>query len=779
MTATVRGRAGNLPLEMSSFVGRRREVAEARRLLTAFRLVTLAGVGGVGKTRLALRVAAEARRTFDDGVWFVELGNLHDSALLAHTVLDSLGLREQPGRPPLALLTEYLASRQILVVLDNCEHLVAECAELVQTMLAAGPEVRVLATSREPLNVRGEASLAVPVLSVPGERQARSPSELYGFEAVALFAERAGTAVPGFSITTENDVAVAEICRRLDGLPLAIELAAVRLRALSAQQIERRLSDRYRLLTAGPRDRPARQQTLRACIQWSFDLCTPLEQLLWARLAVFAGGFDLDAAEGICAGDGLAPEDMLDLVTSLVDKSILNRDENGDVVRYRLLDSLREFGTERLRHSGEYGAVRRRHRDWYAELAGRSDADWIGPRQAEWQTRLSLEHADIRAALDFSLAEPGEAQVALRTALALHWYWFTRGGFSEGRHWLDQALARDPVLSEIRSRALYTDSMLAELQGDFAAAAILVERGDDLAARLGSAYPRIHAALAGGFFGCLGGDPADAVTHFERALEILGTNGDTRCEVEAWLGLALASSLLGDAPRASACHERTLALLEPRGEVWYRSYSLWNLGFAAWLHGDQQRAANLFQKSLELKRMVDDPSGTGWSIEGMAWVAASEHDARRAATLLGAAASISEAMGTLAVPNPGLVDAHQHCEQQARQELSEGEYQAAYEHGMKLSLSDAIAYALREKAKVAPPADGPDKTMLTRREWEVADLIAEGLTNKEIAARLVISQRTAEGHVERILVKLGVTSRARVAAWITARAKQDGGAGSP
>ncbi|MDQ1750803.1 MAG: hypothetical protein QOE71_1859 [Pseudonocardiales bacterium] len=764
MKATVQDRAGNLPLEVSSFVGRRREVAQAKRLLSTSRLVTLAGVGGIGKTRLALRVAAEVQRAFEDGVWLVELGELHDSALLAHTVADSLGLREQPGRSPLALLTEFLASRRTLVVLDNCEHLVAACAELVQTILAAGAELRVLATSREPLNIRGEATLPVLSLSVPGSRRA-SLHDLSGFDAVALFAERAGTAVPGFRITNDNDGAVIEICRRLDGLPLAIELAAVRLRALSAQQIAQRLSDRYRLLTTGPRDRPARQQTLRSCIQWSYDLCTPLEQLLWARLAVFTNGFDLDAAEGICADDELAAEDMLDLVTSLVDKSILSREHQGAVVRYQLLESIREFGREMLHQAGEYTAVCRRHRDWYAEFAATADADWIGPRQADWQTRLHGEHRNIRAALDFSLTEPGEAHAALRMATALHWYWYTRGGFSEGRHWLDQALAADTSLTGERSRALFTDSMLADLQGDFASAAALVGQARELATHLGSTSARAHAALADGFLGCLGGDPAQAVAHFEEALDTLGPEGDIRCLVEAGLGLALASGLLGDTTRAAACHEEVLALLEPHGEQWYRSYSLWNLGFAAWLQRDRQRAVDLFEQALRLKRTMDDPSGTGWNLEVLAWVAAGDQDARRAATLLGASASISQAMGTLISPNPDLVRAHEECEQQIRQALSEEAYRAFYEQGFSFSLGDAIGYALKEKPQTTPSTAEIDKTVLTRREREVADLIAKGLTNKEIAARLVISQRTAEGHVEHILVKLGFTSRTRIAAW--------------
>jgi non-specific serine/threonine protein kinase len=481
---------------LTSFVGRRREVTEAKRVLSASRLVTLTGPGGVGKTRLALKLAADVRRTFGDGVWLVELDQLRDSALVAHTVAESLGLRGQSGRPPMAALEEFLAERRPLLVLDNCEHLVGTVAALADTLLRSCPHLRILATSREPLGIGGEATLPVPSLSVPDPRRPSSAQKSSHCEAMTLFAERAASVVPGFSITEDNRLAVAEICHRLDGLPLAIELAAVRLRALSAQEIAHRLGDRYRLLTRGPRGVPTRQQTLRSCIQWSYDLCTPPEQRLWARLAVFAGGVDLDAAEGVCAGNDLAAEDVLDLVASLVDKSILVP-EQGTVVRYRLLDTIREYGREKLGETGEYTTLRR-HRDWYADFVARADTDWVGPRQVGWLTRLDREHPNIRAALEFSLSEPGEAPTAQRIATELFPYWLARGLLSEGRHWLDQALACDTGLTLERSRALSRDSTLAGLQGDLATGSALVEEGRELAAQLGDAAARTQAMLATG-----------------------------------------------------------------------------------------------------------------------------------------------------------------------------------------------------------------------------------------------------------------------------------------
>src|SRR5215472_16699900 len=373
----------NLPAELTSFVGRRGELAEVRRLLAASRLVTLIGVGGVGKTRLALRAAAGLRRAFRDGVCLVQLDQLREEALVAQAVASTLGLQDRAGHAPAAMLAEYLAGRQLLLVLDNCEHLVDAAAKLANQLLRAAAGLRVLATSREALTIDGEMVLAVPSLPVPQAGQPLTAAGLGVFPAAQLFAERAAQVVPGFALTGANVAAVAGICRRLEGLPLAIELAAARMPVLSAEQIDERLGDRLGLLTRGGRARPARQQTLRASIEWSFELCTGAERLVWARLSVFAGGFELDAAEGVCADDRLAAGRVLDLVAGLAGKSILIADLREGVARYRLPEPLREFGQERLRESGEDRALRRRHRDWHEQLAQRGDADWLSPQMSE------------------------------------------------------------------------------------------------------------------------------------------------------------------------------------------------------------------------------------------------------------------------------------------------------------------------------------------------------------------------------------------------------------
>jgi non-specific serine/threonine protein kinase len=410
----------------------------------------------------------------------------------------------------------------------------------------------------------------------------------------------------------------------------------------------------------------------------------------------------------------------------------------------------------------------RRHRDWYDDFVARADADWIGPRQRDWRARLDREHPNIRAALEFSLTEPGEAQIALRMAAALFPYWLARGLLSEGRHWLDQALACDTGLTVERSRALWRTSTLAGLQGDLAAAAALVEEGRELAAQLGDASARTQALLASGYLGCMRGDSPGAVACFEQVLGILGVQGDVRWQLEARYGLALASGMLGDTARTVTCHQEILAITEPRGELWYRSYSLWVLGVAVWRRGDPRRAAQLVEQGLRLKQAMDDTFGSVLCMDTLAWIAASEHDPRRAATLLGATAGLTQAMGTRTISHnyPGVAAYREQCERQSRHALGEKAFQTAYQHGKGLALGDALAYALNEQPQAEPPpASTTRTTTLTRREREVADLVAEGLSNKEIASRLVISPRTAETHVERILTKLGFTSRTQIVAW--------------
>jgi len=765
--------AGNLPAELTSFVGRRGELAEVKRLLAGSRLVTLTGVGGVGKTRLALQAAAGLRRAFRDGVWLVQLDQLRDQALVAQAVAGALGLQDRAGYAPAAALAEYLAGRQLLLVLDNCEHVVDEAAKLADQLLRSAAGLRVLATSRESLNITGETVLAVPPLAAPGAGRL-TVAELARFPAAGLFVERAAQVMPGFALTEANMAAVAGICRRLEGLPLAIELAAARLPVLSPEQIDTRLGDRLGLLTRGGRARPARQQTLRASIEWSYELCGPAERLLWARLSVFAGGFELDAAEGICADHRLAADQVLELLAALAGKSIVIAAQGRGVARYRLPETLREFGQERLQSSGEDAALRRRHRDWHERLARQVDTDWLSPRIAELTARLHREHANVNAAQDFCQTEPGQAEAGLRIALHvwLFYYWIS-GYVSEGRYRLDQVLAgaREPTVW--RARGLLLASFLAAMSGDRGAARALLSDGTALTGKLNDPATRAFAAWVAGHVCLFAGDLTQATAYFEDGLTVLPAAVRGRARAQMLTSLVIAAGMAGDEERAVACSREIAELTKAGGEYirrWYNAYPLWALGATAWRQGDLDRAADLEQESLRLLR--DDRMGTTFCLEALAWIAASRHQYERAAVLLGTATGLLQSIGTTLDSHQAMAGHHRDCEHQARQALGETAFHAAYHRGLELPSGDAVAYALQQppaKPPKKPPAPAvSDAAPLTPREMQVARLIAGGRSNRDIAAELVVSQRTAENHVEHILTKLGFTSRAQVAAWVTA-----------
>ena len=641
---------GNLPAELTSFVGRRGELAEVRRLLAGSRLVTLTGVGGVGKTRLALRAAAGLARAFPGGVWLVRLDQLRDEALVAQAVAGALGLQDRAGfRRPRRWRTT-LPGRQLLLVLDNCEHLVDAVAKLADLLLRAAAGLRVLATSREALTIDGEMVLPVPPLAAPDPGQQLTLAQLGLFPAVRLFAERAAQAVPGFAVTEANSAAVAGICRRLEGLPLAIELAAAQTRVLSPEQVDERLGDRLGLLTEGGRAHPARQQTLRASIEWSYELCSEPERLLWARLSVFAGGFELDAAEGICADHQLAAGQVLELLAALADKSVLTAGHGEGVARYRLPEPLREFGQERLHESGEETMLRRRHRDWHEQLARRADTGWLSPQIADWTARLFREHANVAAAQDFCQAEPGEAEAGLRIALHVwHLYYWDPGHVSEGRYRLGQVLARAGEPTVWRARGLLVASFLAGVSGDRGAALPLLAEGTGLAGRLDDPATSGFAAWARGVAYHMAGDLHQAIAQYEVGLAVLPAAVGGRVRALLLTGLAHAAGLAGDEERAVACHREIAALTEADGEYIRRGNSAWSLytlGVAAWRRGDLDRATGLHQQSLRLWEGLNRQMGEAYCLEALAWIAASGRQYERAAVLLGAAAGLWQSMGT-------------------------------------------------------------------------------------------------------------------------------------
>jgi non-specific serine/threonine protein kinase len=636
--------AGNLPAELSSFVGRRQEIAEVRRLLSASRLVTLTGAGGVGKTRLAQRVAAQVRRAFADGTWFVDLAELRgsepsargpqDPQLVADQVTATLGLRGPSTRPPMRILGEYLEPRRLLLVIDNCEHLVDPVAILADTVLRRCPQVKILATSREHLAITGEVLFMVPPLRTPDPGRREAIARLSRYESVALFTARAAAALPGFRLADHNRDHVTAICRQLEGLPLAIELAAARLRALTIGQIQDMLTDRFLLLSPGSRAALDRQQTLQACLDWSFALCTKPERTLWARLSVFTGGFELDAVEGICGDNELPADDALDLISSLIDKSILFRDDHGSVARYRMLEAIREYGQRKLRVCGDDTDLGRRHRDWHAQLLACAHAEWISPRQLYWLTRIAREHANVRAAVEFCITQPGEADTALRMAVSLPaLYWATDGLLSESRAWLDCALAHDGSRNTDRLLALTVGTALAALQADHATASVKVQQARELAEELGDPTSHAMGNQASAVLGLYSGEPAQAVDDYTRALTVYRARHQLHLQLQILNPLAMACAALNDTTQAVAYLAEALTITEPRGELWHRSISLSNLATALWRQGDHRRAVEATRRSLLLKRLIGDRLGTGWCLEVLAWAAAQERDARRAATL--------------------------------------------------------------------------------------------------------------------------------------------------
>ncbi|WP_172651790.1 protein kinase domain-containing protein [Rhodococcus opacus] len=734
------GATGTLPLELTSFVGRRHELTEAKNLLAGSRLVTLTGIGGVGKTRLAMRVASAVQREYADGVRLVELGELREGSSLVEVVAAAVGVRDYSARPLREVLIEHLVVQELLLVLDNCEQVVDAVAELAAHLLRVSPRLRMLATSREPVGIGGEAVLRVPPLAVPDPGRRTSLRGLPKYDAVTLFAERAAAAVPGFALTEENAATVAGICHRLDGLPLPIELAAARLRAMSPEQILGRLTDRYALLTRGSRGAPTRQQTLRLSVDWSFELCTAREQLVWGRLAVFAGSFELDAAEQVC-GEGLDPDELLDTLTSLVEKSILIREEHGPVVRFRMLETLREYGYEKLEQTGETVTLRRRHRDWYEALALDADAEWISARQLDWIARLKRELPNLREALEFDVDDDPAA--GLRTAAALFLFWSSQGIYNEGRRWLEQLLVRQsgpPTLE--RAKAIYCASVMANVQGDLETGAALVAEGRTLAAQTTDPMMRAFVSFADGMLALLGGDPVRARAHLEPALAEFSERGERTLEVAALYPLGTAYGMSGLTDEAVERHERVLAITEQYGEKMYRSHSLWALGIAVWQRGDADRAVRLLDEALELTKRVRSPRVVAACLAALAWIGLEQHDALRAAVLLGAADELARAIGSSAVIHTNLILYHEEYAEKARRELGDKAFGTAHRKGEQLGFDAAIAYALHEQqADTSPPATGAS-TRLTKRESQVADLIAEGLTNQAIADRLVISPRT-------------------------------------
>ncbi|RDI63926.1 LuxR C-terminal-related transcriptional regulator [Nocardia pseudobrasiliensis] len=746
---------GNLPAEVTSFVGRRDELDSARRLLATTRVLTLLGPGGVGKTRLSRQVGEFVARSFPDGVWLVELADVHDPELVTLSLVEALHLRDDTTAP-LRRLTEFLAAKRLLLIVDNCEHLIDTVAALIEQIVAATGRVRVLATSREVLGIPGEQVMPVPPL----------PVAVPDSDALRLLVERATAANPRFARTPANQDTLESICRRLDGIPLALELAALRFRVFTPEQILARLDNTMELLRAGPRTAPQRQQTIEGAIRWSYELCSPAEQQLWQQLSVFAGGFDIDAAEAVCA---LPPGDpsVVDALTGLVDKSVLTLRYEDVSARYSMLEPIRQFGHDRLLEYGDEIAVRTRHRAHYRALALRGQRAYRGGEDVAWFRELSREHANLRSALRFSLTDAPE--LALETATALRPYWEHYRFLSEGFRWLTDALARYPDPTPVRARALSSAGSLAALLSDRESADRLMTECVSLATDLDADDIIAETRLGTALIAFTDGDTAGALARCEQAAVLARACGRETVEMDSLAFGFICATVLGE-ERAATIAAEFLELTTRYDSHLLGGLALWAVGLDHWRRGDQDAAAEYMARAIEMLALFDRCVWLASAFEGVAWSDAARGDFERAARLMGAAQTLQRS--TVRLADAIISAVGEKVREQVRDALGERDFRAAYDSGAALPLPAAIDYALGRETVLPEPASAAPRRadtaaldVLTRREKDVARLVAVGHSNKRIAAELVISVRTAETHVEHILTKLGFTSRTQIAGW--------------
>ncbi len=823
----------NLPAPLTSFIGRRHELDELHKLLSTTRLITLSGLGGSGKSRLALELSRQLADAYPDGVWLVELASLADPALVPTTVAATFSVHEQAGQSPLQAIVDALRPRSLVLVLDNCEHLIDACAGLVETLLMACPELRILATSREALRVPGEVVWRVPPLSLPLERSDESLSpdldQLVENGAVALFVDRVRWVRPGFALTTSNAMAVAQICRRLDGLPLALELAAARASVLAPEQMAERLDDALRLLSGGSRTASSRQHTLRATLDWSYALLDSGEQTLLRRLAVFAGGWTLDAVEAVCAWHSDEPDDgssideteVLTLLAHLVDKSLVQVEEADPVaagatgIRYRLLETVRQYAAEQLAESSEEQQAGDRHANYYVLLAEEAEPLLTGPEQSAWLGRLEREHDNLRAARH-RLAENGDIEREARLCVALLRFWSNLGYLVEGEGWLADTLARsegDTPALRLKARLLQCAAMLAWRRGDTLRSEEFSRKSLPLFQAAGDQY---H--LAGTFHNLgavaeLQSNYLEASRHYREALRLREEVGDKpgaantlhnlgnlareqgdldgatalyerelmlQREIGTKLGIALALSGLGvvaldkgDYALAVAMSTESHNLYQEVGAKSLNAMVLQNLGFAFTYLGEHARALAFQNQCLRLTVDNGDKRGIACGLEGVASAIAlfdtSPESAERSARLFGAAEGLRDSLN-VPLPPADLVGMEGSIST-ARNTLGEEAFNAAWAAGRALPLEEVVAEALDVSAvepdgqTASEPAPAPSPASLSRRELDVAKLVAQGHTNTQIASILGMARPTADKHVSNILRKLAVPSRAEVRAW--------------
>ena len=725
----------NLPIQLTTFIGRERERGEVKQSLETARLLTLTGAGGSGKTRIALQVAVDRPEIEQDGVWLIELAPLTDEDLVADAVATVLKVREEKGRPILQTLADALGSRRLLLILDNCEHVLTAAARLADTLLRLCPNVRIMATSREGLGIGGEKIYRLPSLMMPDSRKPVMPHTLANYDAARLFIDRAVAVLPAFALTQTNAPAVAQVCRRLDGIPLAIELAAARVRVMPIEQIATRLNDRFRLLTGGSRAALPRQQTLRALIDWSYDLLTPSEKTLLRRLSVFSGGWTLEAAESICEGiayrtplvgeyepfaqkkgeiigENSAPSqnlkskiqnephplieswEMLDLLMSLGDKSLVVYEEAAGVSRYRLLETVRQYSADRLQEEGEWEIFRARHADYFMTLAEQAAAQLVGPEQARWLERLETEHDNLRAAQETLRESEPDAEKRLRIAAALWRFWLIRGHLSEGKAILDAALLQSQAAepTELRAVALNGAAILATELGDLNGAMALMAEALAIREQRGDA-PKIAITRSNmGVQAMQRGDYETAKAHLLAALPIFRQLNHTQGTAACLNNMGHVAHISRDYETARACYEESLVLSRQGGDQAVTAVNLQLLGVVTREQGDFITARRLIGEGLAIRRELGDMRGIADSLRYFAELSAALDDAERAVLLFGAAEALRE---TIEAPLPVTESGdHNRYVARARAALDSDAFAIAWERGRIISLDNALKYAL-------------------------------------------------------------------------------------
>ncbi len=725
---SIDSRPNNLPRQLTTFVGRQREIGEAKAILATSPLLTLTGPGGVGKTRLAIELGSDLLDDYEDGVWFVDLGPVSDPAFVEHAIAASLGVMDVAGQPILETVVDHLRRRHVLLVIDNCEHLLDAAARAVDALLRACALVRIVATSREGFAIPGEAVFPVPSLAAP--EPTASVDDLVHFESVRLFTERAAAAQPGFAVTDRNAAAVAQICRRLDGVPLALELAAARVRALPVEQLAARLDDRFRLLTGSSRVTVPRHQTLRQTIDWSHDLLADEERAVFRRLAAFVGGCSLEAAEAVCVGDGLEAWEILDVLSRLVDKSLVVADTAAEEARYRQLETIREYARDRLIESGEAEPTLRRHRDWYLAFVAKAAPEFFrGVESAAWLERLDREHDNLRAALQWSIDEAEEAHAALQLAAGLWRFWEIRGHIAEGRSWLERTLAAtEGEESALRADACTGAGILAFLQGDHEAAHGFHEQSLALHRRVGdyagiafAANNLANAAVISGDYAAarrlyepglawaraqdnprplgfalvnmaeavaLDGEPDLARQQYEEGVDVFRSVGDRWGEAFALDSLGVMLGRQGEHAEAERLHGQALEISRDLGDQRGVARALTHLGDEAARTNDPATAKRLYRESFEIRRTLGDQPGKAAAIEKLAGVVAPE-DPRAAAILLGSAESVRD---SIRAPVPPTVRGeYEACRRAVRELLGDAAFEEARAEGRRLSPGAALA----------------------------------------------------------------------------------------